>query len=120
MEINAIIPKVPKIKKILRLLSYVYQRITRGWDDRELWDLDMTIARFILSRIKRFREIAKSYPGDIDEMTGKRWDTILGDIAYSMEFYSSSISERMEKEFNKNRVQRGLNNLARYFGYLWW
>lgn len=37
---------------------YERQRETRGWDDTELWSLDVTTIRFIQSRLKAFREIS--------------------------------------------------------------
>ena len=39
-----------------RRLRWFIQRRKRGFDDRELWGLDHTIAKFIYPRIKAFRE----------------------------------------------------------------
>jgi len=35
--------------------EYRRQRIERGFDDSEIWNLDLTIAKFILPRIKHYR-----------------------------------------------------------------
>lgn len=40
-----------------RLKRYQTQRIDQGFDDSELIDLDLTIVKFALPRIKRFLEI---------------------------------------------------------------
>ena len=41
-----------------RYWKFLWQRWTRGFDDSETWSLYDTIARFILPRLKRFKEIA--------------------------------------------------------------
>lgn len=44
--------------------KYKEQREKCGFDDTELWNLDSTICKFIIPRLKRFREITEgSYPG---------------------------------------------------------
>ena len=37
--------------------KYKQQRIERGFDDSELWNLDYTIASFVLPRLKRLKEL---------------------------------------------------------------
>lgn len=44
----------------LRMLKHFKQRWTRGFDDSELWSLDWTIAKFVLPRLKAFREMGKA------------------------------------------------------------
>lgn len=44
------------------------QRLTRGFDDTEMWSLDCTIAAFIAPRLKVFKEQAErtgDHPGNI-------------------------------------------------------
>lgn len=40
-----------------QLKEYQNQRIERGFDDTELFDLDLTLVRFALPRVKRFLEL---------------------------------------------------------------
>jgi hypothetical protein len=45
------------------------QREERGFDDTELWSLDLTIARFLLPRLKALRELSPSVSEEeIDRM----------------------------------------------------
>ena len=37
-----------------RLIRWPLQRLTRGFDDRDLWNLDRTIAKLIVPRLKIF------------------------------------------------------------------
>ena len=48
-----------KFHTFKRSLRFWWQRGTRGWDDSETWGLDGTLARFILPRLQRFKEVTK-------------------------------------------------------------
>lgn len=54
--------------------KYTKQRKERGFDDSELWSLDITIAKFILPRLERYQEIKCAYPGS---MTEEEWTNIV-------------------------------------------
>jgi len=43
-------------------VKFFWQRRTRGFDDSTLWDLDYTILKFILPRLKAFRQVGAGYP----------------------------------------------------------
>jgi hypothetical protein len=47
---------------IFRHIKWWWQRRTRGFDDRDLWSLDYTIAKFILPRLKSFKYNTIAYP----------------------------------------------------------
>jgi hypothetical protein len=50
-------------KRIKNQVKWFIQRRTRGFDDRELWDLDDTVAKFIIPRLEAFRDMERmSYP----------------------------------------------------------
>ena len=42
-----------------RRLKWFIQRRRRGFDDRELWSLDHTIARYVYPRLKAFNKLSK-------------------------------------------------------------
>ena len=42
-----------------RRLKWFIQRRRRGFDDRELWSLDYTIARYVYPRLKVFNKLSK-------------------------------------------------------------
>lgn len=39
----------------------LFQRIIRGFDDRDTWDLDITVAKFMYPRLKRFKKVKNTY-----------------------------------------------------------
>ena len=65
-----------------RLDGFKQQRLDRGFDNSELWNLDCTILKFVLPRLKAFRETTCGHPGDITE---EEWDEMLGKMIKSIE-----------------------------------
>ena len=47
--------------KIGRKIKWIIQKICRGYSDEDLFSLDDTISRFILPRLKAFRECPGGY-----------------------------------------------------------
>jgi len=47
--------------------KYAKQRKERGFDDSELWNLDCSIAKFILPRLERYQEIKCAHPANLTE-----------------------------------------------------
>ena len=106
------------------------QRKERGWDDRDTWSLDSTIAKFVLPRLKRFKEVNCGYPvklnspkEDIDSEKGMtKWNEILDHMIYAMEicsdeefYYGGSLKKKEWK-----RVDKGCKLFGKYFQNLWW
>lgn len=55
---------------------------------RETWYLDITIAEFILPRLKLFKKLNNGYPG-IDEMyTPEKWDEALDKMIIAFQYIS--------------------------------
>lgn len=100
------------------------QRKERGFDDRELWSLDHTIAKFVLPRLIAFKEVRFGYPGNLDK---EKWDKILDQIIYAMRAVNDEWSEKeivhssatkLKKHFRD--VDKGIKLFGEYFRYLWW
>jgi hypothetical protein len=45
-----------KLTDIKREIKFFWQRLTRGFDDSVTWNLDITVAKFMLPRFKLYRE----------------------------------------------------------------
>ena len=99
-----------------RKSKWYRQRKKWGFDDRDTWNLDHTIAEFTLPRLRRFREVTNGYPG---KLTFKEWDEILGKIIYSMEAISEEWEESEDVDKSK-KMQEGLDLFGKYFRHLWW
>lgn len=97
-------------------IAWKHQRETRGFDDTELWNLDSTIAKFILPRLKRFKELTNQHPHDFRTM--EQWDDALDKMIDAFEFM---VEEKYEC-FSGPRwdeVNKGIELFAKYFSHLW-
>jgi hypothetical protein len=99
-----------------RAVKHWWQRRQRGWDDSDTWSLDHSVAKLILPRLKRFREVTIGYPGQMSE---QEWDAILLKMIAAFEFAASE--ERWSASHTEyQKHQEGINLFAEYFWHLWW
>ena len=100
--------------------TFKQQRLERGFDDTETWNLDYTIASFILPRLKRFKQVANCYPGN---MTLEEWEDILDKMidAFEIKVKENGESWTSKEEKTKcQKIQEGLDLFAKYYFHLWW
>jgi hypothetical protein len=95
-----------------REFRYYWQRLTRGWDDSELWNLDATISEFVIPRLKRFKEYQHGYPS---YMTEEEWDGILDQMILAFE---NNLEDFPTREQDK-QAEEGLALFAKYYVHLW-
>lgn len=98
-----------------RLIRFWWQRRTRGWDDSETWNLDVTVAEFVLPRLRRFKEVAITLPL---EMSEAEWAEELDCMIAAFEFVASD-SNFTFTPWDES-VQRGLELFGKRFIHLWW
>ena len=109
--------------KDTRNYKFLWQKLTRGFSDKDTWNLEYTIAKFILPRLVRFKEIGKCRPMNL---TKEEWNAKLGDMIFSMEYAANQFknrefyeNEEHRKEFDE-RIDRGTKFFGEYFFDLWW
>ncbi|MBQ7489799.1 MAG: hypothetical protein IJT51_04695 [Bacteroidales bacterium] len=108
-------------------IKYLRERLERGGDDTETWNLDVTVAKFILPRLKRFKEVNNGYPC---ELTPEGWDQVIEKMIYAFEhseyedldYDGKSWLELHEAEKKEIlcKITEGLNLFARHFFDLCW
>lgn len=87
------------------------QREKYGFDERETWGLNTTIAAFVYPRLKMFAENTSSAPLG---MTLTEWRGILGKMAFAFEMILTDYAETSYKA-----VEEGLDLFREYFFDLW-
>ena len=92
-----------------RAEEYKKQRIERGFDDTELWNLDTTILKFVLPRLKRFRECTVGFPPDFE--TIEEWQGCLEKMITNIEKIINS---------EEDADYEGFELFKKYFFNLWW
>lgn len=70
------------MKLFLRRFKFLRQRLARGFSDRELWNLDHTMAKFILPRLKAFKNYRGTYPPDL---TPEEWNEKLDEMIWAFD-----------------------------------
>lgn len=100
----------------MRKLKWFWQRITRGFDDRECWGLDFVFAEYMLPRIKRFRQLDIGTPG---ELTWDQWSNITWKIQRALELIIKDEHDILTPDEEK-QVEEGLELLVKYFRALWY
>lgn len=124
-----------KKRKDKREKTWKRQRAERGFDDRDLWCLDATIAEFILPRLKAFRkqnvsnwfpDFDNSFLDRKDRKKQMKWgckktncviDKMI--LAFELLIEYGRKGKILSKEENKN-VTEGLRLFYEYFRALWY
>lgn len=99
------------------------QRLTRGFDDTEMWSLDCTIAEFIAPRLKVFKEQAERAGDHPAQITFEEWKGILDQMIEGFEIYPNhfdwSTEDAEEYEANWKKVDKALSLFHKWFFNFW-
>ena len=121
-----------KIKDILFDIKMWWQRKTRDYSDLEIWNLDYTVSKWIVPRLKAFQLGTIGYPPEIefDEWKHELDEMIFGFEFDGPEWYEKNvfpIKDPAEKETKMEiykdlckRAEDGRILFAKRFDHLWW
>lgn len=73
---------------VKRWFISTYQRIRYGVADEECWSLDSTFTKFILPRLKHFKNM-KRYAHHPD-LTPEEWEQVIDELIWTFEYMSDS------------------------------
>ena len=96
--------------------DFTRQRLERGFDSSELWNLDGTISKFIYPRLKAFYEVTKEEPCYPDGMTHEEWLGILEKMVTGFEILSKD-ARRTDDEMVL--INEALELFGKHFLSLW-
>lgn len=99
-----------------RKIKFKQQRLERGFDDSETWNLDYTIARFIVPRLACYVDIAESHilrSSEQIEKTNKALVALKTIIA-------DGDGNNIDSKVTDDDIAEGLHCLADIFRSLWW
>lgn len=104
-----------------RVEEFRKQRLERGFDDTETWNLEGTIAQFIVPRLKRFKEVNDGYPSNYNSM--EDWESDIQKMIDGFELWINHFEWDHVKELreeNHKKVDEALQIFAKEFKALWW
>jgi hypothetical protein len=113
--------KIPNVNfsqsepKDKRWEEYKEQRHQRGFDDTELWNFDATIAKFLLPRLKRFKEITIGIPFEFSSI--EEWYNELDKIITAFQLI---VDDDVFEVDSKLKIDEGLDTFRKYFFNLWY
>ena len=101
---------------------------------RDTWNLDHTIASFILPRLKLFKKLGNGYPGHGEMDTPEKWNKALDKMINAFELIATADTYYGLWDIEKNtyaevkplleqkqtEVEEGLQLFAKWFQSLWW
>lgn len=71
VRFSPMILKINMLRYIFYKVKYFFQRHVRGWDDREVWNIDWSFFNWLHERLKKYRELSITIPPD---KTEKEWE----------------------------------------------
>lgn len=115
---------------------------------KETWSLDVNLAKYILPRLKKFKELNNGYPGMDEVDTPEKWDEALDkmiqafeyvidwdeywlddsrydytDVAFGddKELYERIMKNKIAEDIRRlAAIKEGLQLFAKYYMSLWW
>lgn len=105
-----------------RYKKFKEQLNKHGFCDSETWSLDYVISKFIVPRLKRFKEINNGFSMSV---TSEEWNKILDKMIFAFEWNCRDQEEEMDynpKTWKKDlrKHEEGMKLFAKYFRDLWW
>lgn len=98
-----------------RQAIFAEQRAERGFDDTETWALDSVIVKFVLPRLKRFKELHICHPPSI---TMEEWDQKIQKMIDAFEEYERR--DDHPRDWDTKKIDEGFKLFIEYFHDLWW
>lgn len=100
---------------IRRKVKFFWQRLARGFDDSETWSLEYTFFKWLLPRLKRFREVTCCYPCSLNSL--KEWQAELDKAIADLEILQEDGG--YGKEYDE-AYDRFICWFSGRIGDLWW
>lgn len=83
-------------------IKYFFQRLFRGWDDRETWNLDLSFYKWLLTRLTKFRQLTTTCPMN---RTWKEWYEEIDLILYRLRLITKE-DNYFSDDATANRIKR--------------
>ena len=111
-----------------RHLKYFYQRITRGFSDKECWELDRTIAKYIVPRLKVLKNLDNVHPIEFNSVY--EWKKAIDKMIWSFEFvltdygsneydFKNTQKWKLKQSLKMRRYKEGMELFIKHYNSLW-
>ena len=88
-----------------------WQKLIRGYSDEELWNLDSTFCKWMIPRLKTFKEKTCGFPVDLNNID--EWKEIIQKMIDAFELYISTWHDNFSiEEFKKESTTLKILDIA--------
>ena len=88
------------IKQFFKNFKYAWQRATKGYSDRDVWNLDVYYSELFYNTLTHLAETSHSYPGVKPWENEDDWYNYLTEMAYLFRSCIKEADERYPDEFD--------------------
>lgn len=85
---------------------------------RDTWNLDYAIAKFVLPRLKRFKDVTNGYPVTLSCI--EEWYEVLDRMIVAFEIIVKGGAGFFYSKDEKKIINEGLDLFRKYYFELWW
>lgn len=114
---------INKIKHIAYEIKYGFQRMFRGYDDREIFSLDFQFIEKYTNILQKFKENTVGYPTNLSP---EEWDSILDRMMFLLLEIQNVYDEvditnyKIKDEIIEKDKDEFFNLFSKYFFHLWY
>lgn len=91
-----------------------YQVLTRGYSDRNVWNMNYDLAELNIKLLTKLRDTSSGYP---PQLTEKKWKAILTKMIEGFQAFDDSYY--LEDKKSEKKYKEGMKLYAEYFSNLW-
>ena len=91
-----------------RQFKWAYQRVTRGFCDYDVWDLDTHMTELFAQTIEHLANTSHSYPGNTEFPTPESWDNYLREIVAKLRYSLGELPNEYEEAWLKTWQDKDL------------
>ena len=101
-------------------IKYKFQRLTRGYSDDEVWNLDYSLCKWLLPRLKKLNETRHGF---FNGKSQKETNKIFKDMISALEFFCSEgnspwlTGKKHQRDYVKHL--KGLELIGKHWQSLW-
>ncbi len=106
-----------RIRWFFQRVKLWWQKKTRGFSDEEWWNLDISLAKWIIPRLRHLRDNTHGYPPDVGN--AESWDEILRQIILAFELIVIMQGEDTTEPPESDNIDEGLDLFRKYYFFLW-
>lgn len=107
-----------RVKNFFYSFKYAYQRITRGFSDKDVWNLDEYYLNLFSAAIRQLAQYHNAYPGNEEFDTDEKWTEYLYKMSFDLkmasewnDLYPTPAADAWYDGFQKGKYGFGEKNL---------